>query len=81
MRHNQSLRDELGHCLRDVSCFESYLLMEQPPFHNSIQRVAGVRVIEEITENITTSFPFIFAFVTSHFFPTSINAFAVHEIC
>ena len=41
-------RDEFGYRLRDVSRFVSYLFVQQPPFHNSFQRVTGIRVFEEI---------------------------------
>jgi len=59
--------------------FESDSLIQQPPFHDSIQSVAGVWVLEKISENVLTNSFLLFGLIELHCLPASIYAFAVHS--
>jgi len=60
MLFNKSFRNEPGYCFRNVSGFELYLLGQQPPFRNSIEGVACVGIVREISEDVLTNLPLLF---------------------
>lgn len=60
MLDDQIVGNQFGNCSGDDSRFELYSLAQQPPFHNSIEGVAGIGPVEKGRENIVTSLSLFF---------------------